>query len=253
MALGNLKTGMRGDLSRRRLLGLVGLSTMGTAGCLGDGGEDEGSHPEPETYPPGLAADGPEIDTLHATIAETLQSGTAQYKGLAQHRDIGDESAEGEGLRVAVDYPAQRGFVIHGQSPVQVTDPLEAVEVEMWYVEGEEGYAVEDFGEPEPIEHTFETLTDRIADHRMAVGDVTAAIEWGAPRWNRGLAVYEIPGTTFEGTDPTVSKATLSVNPNGIPVGLRGSVERAPGPSTVEITLLPDPTVDRPTWVAEAF
>lgn len=226
---------------------------MGGAGCLGDGGDDEESHPEPDSYPPGLAADGPEIDTLQDTIAETLQSGAAQYEGLAQHRNIGDESADGEGLRVAVDHPAQRGFVIHGQSPVELTDPLEAVEVEMWYVEGDEGYAVENFGNPEPVEHTFETLTDRIADHRVAVGDVAAAIEWGTPQWNRRLAVYEIPGTAFAGTNPTVSEATLSVNPNGIPVGLRGAVDRAPGPSTVDITLLPDPTVERPAWVAEAF
>ena len=196
------------DVSRRELLGVIGTIGGGLAGCVGtDGDANDGEIPPPDTYPAGLSADGPDLETLQGRIEDSLGAGSVRYEALAQHRDIGAETLEGEGLALAVDHTIDRGYLIYGESPVQVTDPLEAVEVEKCYIEGDQAYEVENFGTPRPVEKAFGTLTGRMESHLAAVVDVVTAIEWGSPQWNRDRGVYIVTGTDFTATRPPVTEA----------------------------------------------
>lgn len=245
--------------SRRLLLARLGgasVAGLGLAGCLGDdsdGADDGEDHEEPSERPDGLGADGIDLAVLQGTVEEILDEGAFVYEGFGEHLNVGGEIQEAEAIRLAADNGASRGFIVVGENPGQLEDPLHAPRVEMFYAEGAEAYEVEDFGTPEAVDESFEKVVATANDHLDEVLERVTQVDWGAPSWDAQAGVYVVPPDDLSDTQPPITEAELRVNADGVPVGVAGTIDRPPGRSSVDVHFTPDADVERPEWVEEAF
>lgn len=223
------------------------------SGCIG-GDDDEEQIEEPDEYPAGVDGDGIDRQVLTETVESALGSGSFSYMGTALHRDPGGGAGQkGEGMLVARDHDTGMGYSIYGTGQTPLEHPTEALNVSMFYVEDGQGYEVEDFGSPEPVDDGEERLDALVESHFTEVLDYIDPISWGAPSWDGSEGWYAVPGTDFEGTDPRARSGSMSVDAEGNTARLSGELEYGSGTSKVEITFTPNEVIERPDWVEEAF
>lgn len=230
------------------------VAGLGLAGCVGDDeGDGDGSQPEPADRPPGVQADGLDIAILQETVESVIQEGAFSYEGYGRQRDLGAERQLVEGIRVTADNDARIGFTVEGERPGELTDPLDAPRVEMFYAEDDQAYEVEDFGTPDPVEGDFATVIEVATDHFAELLDYVSPLDWGSPTWDANEGYYVIPAVDVEDAPSAVTEATMHVDADGTPVGLVGQVALAPAQTSVDISFTAGVDVERPDWVAEAF
>ncbi|MFP8951645.1 hypothetical protein ACLI4Z_01555 [Natrialbaceae archaeon A-arb3/5] len=266
---------MTTDRSRRRLLGTIsgaGLAlTVTTAGCLdetaprededgtddgpdsGDPDEtDETSVAEPDELPAGLDQDGVDVQTLQATLTDTVTSESYRAAGIVQLVNDGQVVRRiGSGAWVNADSRQAVQFQVSDPAVDSATDlePTEDAQIE--YYDGDDGYRGPN--DPQTVTDGFDSFRHTVSDQWInttfgALGDA----EWGTPSWDSSVGVYSVPivGTSDQLAEVEVIDGELHVDADGLPVSLTSQIEEHDDTLTYDLVFeSEEPPVSKPDWV----
>ena len=250
-------------VSRRQLLHIGTLaSVLAVAGCTGDEPDDddeEDADTAPDTYaepaiPPDAVSDGFDIEAMHATTIDAIESVPFTIVGHATEWQD-DAHVWSEAMQLEGD--GTRGYFIHGmdESAPIGTAVEQAADWIAHFFDGSHEWTHTPDGTVDHREATYDQYTQLIVlllEDLAAAGD---AFSFQAPAWDDERGVYTIAADGYDGPeDITISHLVVTLSRDGVLIGI--DTELASNGDTLEMYMDSemDAAVDIsvPDWVADA-